>query len=115
MASEPLQRINSVEMSIGAALKLARNLQALEEVTKEYDTRRMALVNKYGVEEGDNISIPEKHLATFNESINKIIDEKVELNINLLSYADLSDDIKITPSDLYALMWLFEMDEAQVA
>jgi hypothetical protein len=91
-------------------MTIAKNKSVFEEVGKEYETRRMALVEKYGEpnEEGDK-AVTKENIKKFTDEVTAIQEEEVELDLKTVSIADLGKDLQIEPNIIEHLQWMITM------
>jgi len=106
-SQETLNKLVGFELPIGIAHKLSKTLKEVESVLELFDTKRKALFDKLGKESDDGMIIPEDNVAEYNETIQTILDEEVEVDFSLVKAEDLGD-IKLSVKDLNSLDWLIE-------
>ena len=114
------RRITSETFNMGAAYKIARLIRELDNEYELFEKARADLINKYGEkdEEGNlkeqdgKVSLKPDCIKDFNEAVQDILNNKVEINAEPIEIEYLSE-IKISPTDIILIMpFIKEKDPA---
>lgn len=97
-----IQQVNSSKLPIAMSLRMVKNNKALQEVVDEFEKRRVEIVKSLSDDKG---GIPENKTSEFNEQIEKVASEEVEVEISTFKIEELSD-LEISPNDLSVISWL---------
>ena len=109
--TQALQKLTNASLKAKVAWQVSRLLRAAEEELQGFNEARMQLINKYGdkTEDGELVTddkgmcqISEENKVTFNNELNELISNKVEINASKLDINDL-DSVDFTPSEITVL------------
>ena len=106
-----LKELSAQEFNGKTAFNIARIIRETTNEIQSFDTARQKLISEYCerneegnpvLDEGQNYRIAEANINIFNNSIQDILQSKVNLNINYLALDDLIN-IQCTPQQMLAL------------
>lgn len=108
-ASQCLMQFGQKELPFQVALVIANNQRVLQDVGKEYEKRRLALVDALGEkdEETGKTNVTPQNQRKFQDEITAIVEEEIELDLQTIAQDKLGDDFKIDSNSLVYLQWLF--------
>lgn len=105
---EALQELSQHVMNGKIAFQIAR---LIRELNKEYQTfyeTRTTLLKKYGSSNEDNtFTIPNAKIKDFNQEMEKILKEEIEINAELIPQ-NVLESISFTPDQIVKLFPLIE-------
>ena len=100
------------EFSANVRFVLAKNINSISAVSRDFTTARDALVRQFS----DNGKIPDSAMDAFDAAATEILDRDEEVKLSLLSQKDLKlDRNPVPPSVLARLMPIFEEEEEDEA
>ena len=112
-----LNQLISTDLPVGLSFKVARNQNKFNKELEEYQAEHRKLLEKHYKEDKENKNQmkakSEKDAKEFTDTLNKILDTDVSVSLDPIKYSDFeaqleNKDIKIKPSTLAQLMFLFE-------
>lgn len=107
-----MRELADTSMKIKTAYKVSKIMSAIDKEYQLFQEARTKLIEKYGdrdenhelkIDDNGNYSIPPENISNFNEELNEILVETVELNVNPLSIDEL-DNNDFTPNKMINLM-----------
>lgn len=103
-----VERLANMPLPSTASYRLSKDLRKIRSELKAMDDTRVTLLRKYGTEDKARrtVQIPmdnQEALIAFNDEFDKLLEEKVKLDLDLVPL-DMLGDISITPGDLDALI-----------
>ena len=98
-----MRKIASQTMSGRTAIQVARLIREIERESMSFEEMRTGLFTKYGTREGDQITIPNDQLASYNAEIKAALDEVVEINAEPLT-TELLESVELTPLEANTLL-----------
>lgn len=103
-----LQSLSSMMMSIQLAFTLQRIMRFMQPDYEAYEASRIEMIKtRFGVKLPDgNFEVKQDKLKEFSEEIEKLLDSDIFLDIRTISLEE-AKDLKVSPSILYNLDWLF--------
>jgi hypothetical protein len=111
-AVEALQVIGREKMGVKLAYRIERNVGRINVELEAYQKARRALVMKHGQEdpkEPGRFEIPRKNKKAFNDELEILLAEEVDVDIRPIGLEELTFDV--APLHLLALEWMLEVDE----
>ena len=107
-AQDALYRLANAPLPAAVAFRLKRVLRVVNPELQTYEQARVNLASSLGKlsEDGSQYRIHPKKRLEFNEQLEALWDEEVEMNFKPLRIGDLGDTA-VTAADLLALEWLF--------
>lgn len=111
-----LDKANTAEgITIDTALKLAGNIELIEDVRKQFIKRKDALLEKHGTDNGNGTYDLGKNLKQYNQDLEKLSEEVVKQDLFQMKYSELPEALKkkLTPQDLYNLQWFLIIDDTK--
>lgn len=93
------------------AYKVARILREAEKELTLFNETRMNLIKKYGetkedgelvTNENGDCTIKEEHIAAFNNEINDLLNNKIEINVDKIKINEL-EELNFTPTEIINL------------
>lgn len=107
-STQALITLGESKFSIKAAMKIAANLRACNEVAEEFSTRRMDLFKELGEEQGaGSWKVGEENVAEFTEKVEALLNEDIDLDLKTISLEWIGDDVEVAPATLMSLEWMF--------
>lgn len=108
-SSQALMQFGQQKLPFQVALDVAHNQRQLQEVAKEYDKRRLELVEKYGKKDKEtgHTNVEPRHQKTFSDKINDVVAQHIEIDLKQISQELLDDNFEIEPNTMVHLPWLF--------
>ncbi len=109
---EALKRLNQEKTSGGLSYKLSRNLDHVTPEIKKFEDKRLELVERYGKlsEDKTQYIFVKNNADKFSAEIKDMVDTEIEVNIVIVSEAEL-DKIQCTGADLLALDWMIQEEK----
>ncbi len=108
-AQRALSNLASKPLPVRTSLRVANLLTKVEVEVKRAETRRVNLVEKYGIPNASDpkeISVQPDKTEAFSKEFTSLLEEKVNLDFTPINVADLGD-IEIAPIDMRYLSALF--------
>ena len=89
---------------------LQKNKKLLIELAQDIEQARLSIAEKYGVynEESQNYSIPVDKVATANKELADLFDLEQEVNIYMINFAKIDEDLPLTTGQMEAMMFMIE-------
>ena len=117
IAQDALRRILALELPVVISYKLARAARPVEAELRAYERERTKLVRRLGEDTGrGQIMVTPENNAEFNEQIETLLDEEVELENKPMDPAIFDEaDAKVRAGDLVLAWFLFEEKEEKDA
>ena len=95
-------------MSINTAYKIANVVDEIGKALRVYEERKLQLFKEYGKDDDEGgMTILEENVQTYQDLHDKLVQEEVDLNIDMISI-EMLGDISVTPATLITLNWLIE-------
>ncbi len=98
-----IQAVNSTKIRATAALRLARNARLIDPELKDYDAARLTAAKEFGFETKDGYSFNDEGAIKFRDTIEKLLDEEIEITFAKITVEDLGDAV-IEPGHLATLI-----------
>lgn len=90
------------------AYRLGRLARELQPIWQAYETARVSLIRKYGVEQdGGAVAVPLGKMVEFSLELDPVLDEPVHVTLPDMKVSDL-DGVKLTPEQMMKLSWLIK-------
>jgi len=107
-AQDALHRLSHAPLPAAVAFRLKRVLRVVQPELQTYEEARVKLASSFGKisEDGSQYIVPPEKRPMFNEELEALWNEEVDLNFQPLRIEDLGDTA-VTAADLLALEWLF--------
>jgi hypothetical protein len=106
-----LDKLSQRDLPPVAAWRLAKASRKLRVENDAYVAVHRTLVLKYGKQEGDvRWTVDAENLDKFNEEIQKVLSQKVTIEVPLISM-ELLGDGPLSPMELAPLWFLFEEEQ----
>ena len=114
-ASPVLQKINTTDLAITVSLQLSKLRAELGLALEAAEKRRLEIFNKYAVlsdpkNKKSKKKIPKQHREKFNEFVDKLGKEEVEIEVIKMPLIDL-EGVKISTLEVDLIDWLIEEPE----
>lgn len=92
---------------------LQKNKKVLIELSKEIEESRIKIAAKYGVlnEEGTLYNIPEENLTQASQELDDLFHLEQDVHIYTIRANQISDDIKLSTSQMEAMLFMIEEDQ----
>lgn len=110
---ESIKKVNSLNVSLNVAKKLAKTAKEMETVMEEYHKREQALLEEYGeAVEGSTgqYNLPQENIEQFSEKMTALQDEEIDLDIVQIKLDDLGESAELSAGDILSLEWFFLPD-----
>lgn len=108
---DALRRLSEERIPLKTAFKLNKLINVVDDNLQIIEDQRIKLVNKLGTEDKDgSVSIDAKDtnaIQTFQKEYMELMDEKIELDFDLLVISELPD-VKLSTQDMLKLASLFK-------
>lgn len=111
-----LQALNNAgKLSMFLSMVIAHNARELETIQLAYNANRNALLNQYGDwgEETGSVRIPAESQSAFNQAMENLMAEEVEINekqLKLSQFPTVEEGYAVEPLALVALDWMLVDD-----
>lgn len=99
----PMRKIANLTMDGRGAIRVARLIREVEKESLSFEKAQQDLLKKYGRTVDNQIVIDKSQLDVYNEEIQKILDEAVEINAEPLDI-ELIEKVELTPLEADCLM-----------
>lgn len=108
MSKDVLGRIAAQKLPPVASFRIARAIREINKELEQFTKTRNDLIQEYGEElENGDWKVKDEFLVKYQEAINAVADEEIELPIKPLKPSSF-DDVEIAPGDAMAILFLFE-------
>lgn len=103
--SSGLGKILQQDFPVLTSYKLSKIAKVLRDELVPFEETRKKLFEKYGEqdEKSNQLKIKDDQIGNFQEEMNKVLTQEVELNIETIDVKELGTDIKLKPVDLIEL------------
>lgn len=89
---------------------LQKNKRTLIDLSKDIEESRLKIAQEYGIlsEDGTIFNIPEDKVAEASKELSDLFDLEQEVNIYTISADIIPNDIKLTTSQMEAMLFMIE-------
>lgn len=89
---------------------LQKNKKVLMDLSKDIEESRLKIIEEYGIlnEDGMTFNIPEDKVAEASKELADLFDLEQEVNIYTISADIIPNDIKLTTSQMEAMLFMIE-------
>ncbi|KKN52725.1 hypothetical protein LCGC14_0609620 [marine sediment metagenome] len=101
------------ELSVKISYRLSKLIRKITTELQDFYEARTKLFNQYGeTDEEGRITIPSKNVGVFQEEIDSILDEEIELQFIKVSLSDIPDGV-LHALDYFNLEWLIDESDLE--
>lgn len=113
-SKEALEELIKKELPIKISYRIQKVIRVIEPEYSSYDSvRHKLIVEKYGEEnpkDSGSWKVKDENTSVFYKELEELLSEEIDIDVLKIK---LPDDITITPSHLYLLSWLVDVDEEE--
>jgi hypothetical protein len=112
-AFEKMQEFSKKELPFKISYNVCRNLQKLEPEYQLIMEIKRKVFTKYGKEENGLLTVSPDKIVEATKELNELLIGDTEIDIRTIKMSELLKDetIKVTPQDLFPLLFMFEEGE----
>lgn len=86
-AFELIKKGNDLNFSL--AWKIDDIQEQFSKHVKRFEEGRLKLAKQYGIQNGENYTIPAEKMPEFAKALNEVLDSEIEIEVKLLDFKDL--------------------------
>ena len=110
------QDLAEQDFSINTGMKLLDLARKTAEVSEQFNKKQRAMFEKYGKKNESDpegpLTIQKKHQAEYEKEIQELIEEKIELNLPMVTIEELEKEgCRINLQQLSLIDWMFRDDQ----